>query len=72
MKPIQHTSSTHKLGDGATALPFTKTNANGQPANISFWKPTPDEMMTLNTGGAVALTVMGDTMPVAAVMAVKL
>jgi hypothetical protein len=72
MKPVQHHTSTHKLGDGATALPFTKTNSNGQPVNISFWKPTPEEMMTLNTGGAVALTVVGENMPVASVMAVKL
>ena len=67
MKPIQHASSTHMQG----TLPITKTQVEGQAAVISFWKPTPDELMTLNGGGVLSLLLMGEAMPTVAITAVK-
>lgn len=67
MKPIQHSTSTHMQG----SLPITKTEAEGKPALISFWKPTPEDMMVLNMGGVISLLVMGDAMPTVAVAAIK-
>jgi len=67
MKPIRHETNTHVQG----TLPITKTQAEGQPAIVSFWKPTPEELMTLNGGGVVSMLVMGESMPVVALAAVK-
>ena len=71
MKPIQHATNTHTSGEGANALPITKTEAEGKPSLISFWKPTQDEMVTLMSGGVVALMVVGESMPIVSVAAVK-
>ena len=67
MKPIQHSTSTHMQG----TLPITKTQVEGQPAVVSFWKPTPDELMTLNGGGVLSLLLIGEAMPTVAITAVK-
>lgn len=67
MTPLKHQSNNLSFG----TLPVTQTQANGQNVLISFWKPTPEEMMALNTGAVVALTVAGEQMPSVALMAVK-
>jgi hypothetical protein len=71
MKPVKHQTSTHQVGQGDSALPFTKTNSNGQSVSISFWKPTQEELVTISMGGYIALTVIGDVMPSASLMVVK-
>lgn len=71
MKPIQHSSNNTAFGVQGAALPVTQTQADGKPVLISFWKPTPEEMMALNTGALIALTVVGDKMPTVALTAVK-
>jgi hypothetical protein len=67
MKPIQHSTNTHMQG----SLPITKTEAEGKSAIISFWKPTQEELMSLNMGGLISLLVIGDAMPTVAVTAIK-
>jgi hypothetical protein len=67
MKPIKHSTSTHMQG----TLPITKTEAEGQAAIVTFWKPTPEDLMQLNTGGVISLLVIGETMPTVAVAAIK-
>ena len=75
MKPIKHKTNTHNVGTGANALQYTKTEVdqNGKPmtAMISFWKPTPDELMALNMGGCVSLMIVGQQMPTVAIAAIK-
>lgn len=67
MKPIQHSTNTHMQG----TLPITKTQAEGGTAIVTFWKPTPEEMMILNMGGIVSMLVMSEAMPTVAITAVK-
>ncbi len=67
MKPIKHSTSTHMQG----TLPITKTQAEGEPGIVTFWKPTPEELMTLNVGGIVALLTMGESMPTVSITAIK-
>ncbi len=45
------------------ALPITRTEVDGQPAVVSFWTPSKEELAQLNAGGLVALWVIGNTMP---------
>lgn len=72
MNKIQHPSNNSVLGAPAgwdqkilpcSALPITRTEVDGQPAVVSFWKPTPEELALLNQGQAIALWVIGGTMP---------
>lgn len=72
MNRFQHPSNNAVLGAPAGwdqsevpcgALPITRTEADGIPAVISFWKPTQEELAALNAGGTVALWVLGNTMP---------
>lgn len=67
MTPLKHQSNNVAFG----TLPVTQTQANNQNVLISFWKPSPEEMMALNTGAVVALTVVGEAMPTVALTAVK-
>jgi hypothetical protein len=71
MKPTPHPSNTHTLGAGPSAIPLTKTEAEGKPALISFWKPTQEEIMTIAQGGTIALLVQAEAMPVVSITAVK-
>jgi hypothetical protein len=72
MNRIQHPSNNAVLGAPAgwgqkelpcSALPITRTECEGIPAVVSFWKPTVEELAQLNAGGSVALWVIGQTMP---------
>lgn len=72
MNRTQHPSNNAVLGAPAGwdqkelpcgALPITRTECQGVPAVVSFWRPTPEELAALNVGGSVALWVMGYTMP---------
>jgi hypothetical protein len=71
MKPIQHPSNNIAFGAQGTVLPVTQTQADGKNVLISFWKPTPEELMSLNTGALIALTVVGEQMPTVSMLAVK-
>jgi hypothetical protein len=72
MNRMQHPSNNSVLGAPAGwdqkelpcgALPITRTECEGLPAVVSFWKPTAEELAMLNAGGSVALWVIGQTMP---------
>lgn len=72
MNRIQHTSNNAVLGAPAGwdqkqlpcgALPITRTECDGRPAVVSFWKPTDEELAVLIGGGCLALWVLGQTMP---------
>lgn len=45
------------------ALPITRTDWDGLPAVVSFWRPTAEELALLAAGGSVALWLIGNTMP---------
>ncbi|UUZ68052.1 hypothetical protein LP416_27695 [Polaromonas sp. P2-4] len=51
------------------ALPITDAIQGGVPTVISFWKPDAEELALLNAGGLVALSIVGRTMPPAALLA---
>lgn len=72
MKRHQHSSNNAVLGAPAGwdqgelpcgALPITRTEVEGKPAVVSYWKPTAEELAELVAGGAVVLWVIGATMP---------
>lgn len=73
MNPTQHLSNNGVLGappgwdqtqTTCHALPITRAiNADREPLVLSFWRPTAEELHTLNAGGLVALHVYGLTMP---------
>ena len=72
MNRMQHPSNNAVLGAPAgwdqkelpcNALPITRTKCEGVPAVVLFWRPTAEELAALNAGAAVALWVMGHTMP---------
>jgi hypothetical protein len=72
MNRIQHPSNNAVLGAPqgwdqkelpCNALPITRTECEGMPAVVSFWRPTAEELAALNEGAAVALWVIGRTMP---------
>jgi len=76
MRYIQHPSNNFVLGAPkgwdqkelpCGALPVTRTLVEGQPAMVSFWKPSPEDLAALNRGEFVALWVYGDGHPVVAV-----
>jgi hypothetical protein len=75
MNRTQHISNTAVLGapEGwdqkelpCGALPITRSELNGVPMIISFWTPTSDELLELNSGGVLALWVAGESMPMVA------
>lgn len=68
MDRTQHRSNNQVLGappgwdQGALpcgALAITRTVVDGQPAMVSFWRPTPLELQLLQEGGTVAVWVYG-------------
>lgn len=72
MNKTQHPSNNAVLGAPVgwdqqqlpcSALAITRTDWDGVPAVLSFWKPTAEELATLNAGGSVVLSVAGHTMP---------
>lgn len=72
MNKMQHPSNNGVLGAPAgwsqaelpcSALPITRTECDGQPAIVSYWRPTVEELAALNAGEAVALWVIGHSMP---------
>jgi hypothetical protein len=72
MNRIQHPSNNAVLGAPAGwdqkelpcgALPITRTQCDGFPAVVSYWRPTAEELRALNAGAPLALWVIGGTMP---------
>ena len=72
MRPTQHPSNNGVLGAPAgwdqeqlpcSALAITRTDWDGVPAVVSFWKPSPEELAVLNAGGSVSLWIAGQGMP---------
>lgn len=45
------------------ALPITRTDIDGRPAIVSFWRPTAEELQQLASGAFVALWIVGASMP---------
>lgn len=43
------------------ALPVTRTTWQGIPCIVAFFKPSAEELATLNAGGSIALWVAGHT-----------
>lgn len=41
-----------------------RKDAHGNPESVSAWKPTPEELKTLNEGGFIILSVIGWQVPV--------
>ena len=77
MERMQHPSNNAVLGAPAgwdqrtlpcNALPITRTDWDGVPAVVSFWKPTPAEIQATKAGPPVMLWVAGSTMPPVALM----
>jgi len=48
------------------SLPITRTEFDGAPVLVSFWRPTPEELEALFLGGLVMLHVYGNGHPVVA------
>lgn len=75
MDRTQHPSNNGVLGAPAGwdqdalpcgALPITRGSIDGQPAILSYWRPSAEEIVQLARGAAVCLCVLGSTMaPVA-------
>lgn len=72
MNRTQHPSNNAVLGAPAGwsqdalpcgALPITRTEVNGNPCVISFWRPTAEELVMLNDGALVSVWVIGATVP---------
>jgi hypothetical protein len=72
MNRTQHTSNNDVLGAPkdwnqaelpCSALPITRTECDGVPAIKSYWRPTAEELVLLNTGAPVALWILGAGMP---------
>lgn len=72
MNKFQHPSNNAVLGAPVGwdqgelpcgALPITRTEVNGLPVVVSYWRPDAAYLAVLNAGGSVALHVLGATMP---------
>jgi hypothetical protein len=72
MNKIQHSTNNAVLGAPVGwnqgdlpcgALPITRTECEGMPAVVSYWRPSENELAILAGGGSVALWVVGTTMP---------
>jgi hypothetical protein len=77
MNKMQHSSNNGVLGAPAGwdqnelpcgALPVTHTECDGVPAVVSYWKPSANELALLAEGAAIALWVIGRTMPPVSLM----
>lgn len=78
MQYIQHPSNNAVLGAPqgwnqkelpCGALPVTRTDVEGKPVMVSFWRPDADELAALAKGGTVALFIYGEAHPVVALAA---
>lgn len=76
MRYVQHPSNNFVLGAPkgwdqkelpCGALPVTRTEVEGKPVMVSFWRPDAADLAALNRGEAVTLWVYGETHPVVAV-----
>lgn len=76
MNKVQHPSNNKVLGAPQDwdqkrlpcgALAVTLSAVGDTPCVVSYWKPTPDELVALNCGQYVALHVVGTTMPPVAI-----
>ena len=76
MRYIQHPSNNFVLGAPGGwdqkaiecgALPVTRTQMQGHPVMMSFWKPDAADLEALAKGGSIALWVYGEQHPVVAV-----
>lgn len=72
MNRVQHPSNNGVLGAPAGwsqaelpcgALPITRTHVGDLPAVVSCWRPSVEELAVLNSGGSIALWVLGASMP---------
>lgn len=72
MNRTQHPSNNDVLGAPkgwdqseipCDALPITRTEVEGSPVIVSFWRPTGEDLAALQAGGTVALWVFGRGMP---------
>lgn len=60
MKAVAHVICNTKLvAEGCHDLPAFKYEVKGFTAWDTVWQPTPDELVQLNAGGLVVLTVLG-------------
>lgn len=76
MRYIQHPSNNHVMGAPGGwdqkaiecgALPVTRTEVEGHPVMVSFWKPDRIDLEALAAGGSIALWIYGSQHPVVAV-----
>ncbi len=72
MNFIKHPTNNAVLGAPANwehaalpvdALPVTRGDIGGKDVVVSFWRPTPEEIAAIVAGRAVALVVVGESMP---------
>ena len=75
MRPTQHSSNNRVLGAPAGwdqselpcgAIAVTDVIADGVPCVLTFWRPSAEELAQLNAGGLISLSIVGRTMPPAA------
>lgn len=50
-----------------SALPITRTEVQGQPVMVSFWKPDAQDLAALNRGECISLWIYGEAHPVVAI-----
>jgi hypothetical protein len=71
MRKTQHPSNTHALGaptgmsiEECSALPVTIFKyEDGTPAIASWWTPTQEELVRINCGQPIKLTILGTMQP---------
>ena len=70
MERTQHPSNNDVLGAPrgwnqaeipCNALPITRMEIEGRPVIVSFWRPTAEEIKSLQEGALVALAVIGES-----------
>lgn len=45
------------------ALPITRTEVEGMPAVVAFWRPSKDEIAQIQAGALIAVWTIGQTVP---------
>lgn len=77
MNPIRHPSNTRTLaapagwdhrGVPVEPLGITDTELNGVPCVMSFWQPDAEDLANIAAGSPIGLSIVGRTMPPAAVV----